>query len=205
MKYLFAAAMCLGCLTVVGVNMGGCCPNWCGTKDRDTTRARETTVMTTADPAGQPCPNSATASIATFIPDAAMSSNGEVELSQLAEERAMSPRVKSFAQKMITDHQAMSRQLKQVADQVDVSVPNRANATQQAAKNSLERLTGRSFDQSYTSQMVSDHEQSVLMFENAAQNHPTQVVREFAARNLPTLQEHLRQAREIQQSLNVRS
>ena len=50
--------------------------------------------------------------------------------------------------------------------------------------------------------MVQDHEKAVKFFEANAKGSASEQVRTFAKETLPTLREHLKQARELDKSLN---
>jgi putative membrane protein len=61
----------------------------------------------------------------------------------------------------------------------------------------LSGLSGAEFDREYMKQMVKDHEDAVSDFQKQSTRGKDSDIRAFAARTLPTLQEHLRMAREI--------
>jgi putative membrane protein len=64
--------------------------------------------------------------------------------------------------------------------------------------NKLSSLSGDAFDREYMNMMVKDHEKDVKEFEKASTKAKDADVRAFAAKTLPTLREHLQQARDIQ-------
>ena len=68
----------------------------------------------------------------------------------------------------------------------------------QEHNNKLMSLSGDAFDREYMNQMVKDHEKDVKEFERASTKAKDPDVRAFAAKTLPTLREHLQQARDIQ-------
>src|SRR5688572_13989205 len=59
----------------------------------------------------------------TFMKDAAMGGMAEVEFAKLAKDRAMNPRVKNFAEMMINDHSAANNDLKTIAREKNVTLP----------------------------------------------------------------------------------
>jgi putative membrane protein len=81
-----------------------------------------------------------------FMMKAAQGSKAEIELGQLAQQNASSPEVKQFGQRMVTDHTQASDQLKQVASQKGVTLPEKLNAKDAATKARLEKLSGQAFD-----------------------------------------------------------
>jgi putative membrane protein len=64
--------------------------------------------------------------------------------------------------------------------------------------NKMMGLSGDAFDREYMNMMVKDHEKAVKDFEKVSTKAKDPDVRAFAAKTLPTLREHLQQARDIQ-------
>ena len=59
----------------------------------------------------------------TFVMKAAQGGLAEVQLGQLAAQKASNPDVKAFGQKMVDDHTKANDQLKQVAAQDNIAIP----------------------------------------------------------------------------------
>jgi putative membrane protein len=132
-----------------------------------------------------------------FIKEAAEGGMAEVALGQLAVEKASSSDVKKFGQRMVDDHSKANDELKQLASQKNVDLPQDLSAKDKATKATLEKLSGEQFDQAYMKDMVKDHKKDVSDFrrENRAAQDPD--VKKFAAQTLPTLEDHLKQAESI--------
>lgn len=71
----------------------------------------------------------------------------------------------------------------------------------QVTKDRLSKLNGAAFDREYMSDMVKDHRADVAEFEKEANTARDPDVKAFAAKTLPTLQEHLRLAEATQNGL----
>ncbi|HVN17435.1 MAG TPA: DUF4142 domain-containing protein [Dongiaceae bacterium] len=134
---------------------------------------------------------------ATFLKKAAQGGLTEVELGQLAVQKASSEEVKKFGQRMVDDHSKANEQLKQVAEQEHVQVPTELNAKDKATKARLEKLSGDQFDKAYMSDMVKDHRKDVAEFAHESKMAKNPAVKSFAQQTLPTLKEHLKQAEQI--------
>jgi len=132
-----------------------------------------------------------------FIKKAAQGGLAEVQLGQLATEKADSPDVKQFGQKMVDDHGKANDQLKQVASNKGVAIPDKLNAKDAATKARLEKLSGKAFDRAYMRDMVVDHTKDVSEFRTESKTAKDPDVKNFASETLPTLQEHLKQAKSI--------
>ena len=60
----------------------------------------------------------------------------------------------------------------------------------------LAQLSGADFDKEYMSAMVKDHEEDVKDFETQANGGSDPDIKNFAAKTLPTLKNHLQMARD---------
>ena len=129
-----------------------------------------------------------------FMKDAAEGGIAEVELGRLAAEKASNADVKKFGQRMVDDHQKANDQLKQLAAQKHVELPQEPSAKDKAAKARLEKLSGEQFDRAYMQDMVKDHKKDVADFQRESKTATDPDVKSFASQTLPTLEDHLKQA-----------
>src|SRR6476620_3115244 len=129
-----------------------------------------------------------TVSDKSFVKKAAEGGLAEVELGQLATQKAASEDVKKFGQRMVDDHSKANDQLKQVAQQQHIDIPTELNAKDKA-KAKLEKLSGEQFDRAYMKDMVQDHRKDVSEFERASKTAKDPAVKSFAEQTLPTLRE----------------
>jgi putative membrane protein len=132
-----------------------------------------------------------------FIKEAAQGGMAEVVLGQLAVEKASSSDVKKFGQRMVDDHTKANDELKELASQKNIDLPQRLTAKDKATKAALEKLSGEQFDQAYMKDMVKDHKKDVSDFRRESRTAPDPDVKKFAAQTLPTLEDHLKQAESI--------
>jgi putative membrane protein len=136
---------------------------------------------------------------------AAQGGMAEVELGQLAVQKASSDQVKQFGQRMVDDHSKANDQLKQLAQQEHVKLPTQPSAKDKATKAKLENLSGKEFDEAYMSDMLKDHKKDVAEFERESKNAKDPAVKDFAEQTLPTLREHLKQAQQISPNANTQA
>jgi len=133
----------------------------------------------------------------TFVKKAASGGIAEVELGQLALQKASSPDVKQFAQRMVNDHTKANGQLKQVAADEHIRLPQSMSAKDKATKDTLANLSGDDFDRAYMKDMVQDHRHDVAEFERESKSAQDPAVKSFAMQTLPTLRDHLKEAQRI--------
>ncbi len=132
-----------------------------------------------------------------FMNDAAPGGMAEVALGRLALKQAASPEVKQFAEQVIADHSKAGEELKQLAQQKQVMLPQAVNPTHQEAMDKLSRLSGATFDRAYVKAMVENHMKDVTAFESVAKGAVDADVKAFAVKTLPTLRVHLEEIRGI--------
>jgi putative membrane protein len=132
-----------------------------------------------------------------FVTKAAEGGKAEVELGQLAADKATSPDVKKFGQRMVDDHTKANQELQQVASQKGINVPDKLSSKDEATKARLEKLSGKQFDQAYMHSMVADHTKDVSEFQQASTTAKDPDVKSFAKNTLPTLKDHLKMAKQI--------
>jgi putative membrane protein len=136
----------------------------------------------------------------TFMNDAALGGMAEVEISKLAKDRALNQRVKNFADMMINDHGAANTDLKTIAREKNVTLPDNLGKHQEHLED-LSKKNGAAFDKAYMKMMVNDHKDVVEAFEKTAESGTDPDVKTFASQKLPTLRMHLDSAKAIMASL----
>jgi len=142
--------------------------------------------------------NTLTSSDQEFVTNAVKGGAAEVKLSQLAVAKAQAPEVKQFGQRMVEDHSAANDKLTKLAGQKGMQPAQELDSAAQSEYNKLDKLSGAQFDQAYMDVMVSDHEKAIKEFQHAAQNAKDPDIRSFAQSTLPTLQDHLSNAKSAQ-------
>ena len=126
----------------------------------------------------------------------------EVKLGRLAQQKGQSEKVKAFGERMAMDHGKAGGDLKQAAEKSGIRLPAGMNRKDQEVCQRLAKLEGPAFDQAYAEAMVKDHEEDVAAFEREAAGGQDPSIKDFARRTLPTLQEHLRLAREMARAVS---
>ena len=129
-----------------------------------------------------------------FAMNAASGGMAEVQAAQLAEQRATSPQIKQFAQRMITDHSAANTELQQIAKQANITLPAQPSGKDAAEEQKLRGLNGAAFDQAYAQGQLQDHRETVELFQKEASSGQDPALKAFAQKTLPILQQHLQMA-----------
>ncbi len=133
-----------------------------------------------------------------FVMDAARGGMAEVELGKLAVAKASSPDVRNFGQRMVDDHSRANDELRRMASTKGIVLPSGLDRKTRGEIKRLDQLSGERFDRAYTEMMVKDHVKDVGDFDREAKRASDPAVRQFASTTLPTLQEHLSMAKDLQ-------
>ena len=129
-----------------------------------------------------------------FMNEAASGGMMEVELGQLAANKAVSADVKKFAKMMVDDHTKANNELKSLAAQKGITLPTMLMEKHQKMVNDLTAKMGKEFDKEYMNMMVDDHKEDIDAFEKTAEKGNDADLKAFAAKTIPTLKQHLEMA-----------
>jgi len=139
-----------------------------------------------------------------FMQEAAIGDQAEIQLGQMAQEKASNAAVKSFGQRMVKDHSDASDKLKNIAQSQHISLPVQLDPEHKEAAERLSRLSGPQFDQAYMLLMVQEHTKDVNKFKQESANAQDETVKQFATSTLPILESHLNEAEQIQRQVNAK-
>ncbi len=138
-----------------------------------------------------------------FVRKAMEGSMAEVQLGQLTLQKSNNDQVKQFAQRMIDDHTKLNDQMKPLAQQLGVSVPNQVSKKDRNAMAKLQALSGSTYDQAYIRDMVKDHKQDLSEFQGEASSGQDQTVKDAAAQGSQVISQHLQMIQQIAKDQNV--
>jgi putative membrane protein len=140
-----------------------------------------------------------------FAKEAAMGGMMEVDLGKVAVQKASNAKVKEFGQRMADDHSKAADQLKSIAAKENITLPTELDAKHKAMVDKMSSLSGAEFDRAYMADMVKDHQHDVADFQKESTSGSDDTLKAWAGKTLPTLQEHLRIAKETDSSLGATS
>lgn len=132
-----------------------------------------------------------------FVTEAASGGMAEVELGKLAAQKATKDDVKKFGQRMADDHGKANDELKSLAQSKQIALPESIDAKHKATIDKLSKLSGEAFDRAYVQEMLKDHQKDVSEFRSESKSGKDPEVKAWAAKTLPTLEEHLKLVQEL--------
>ena len=124
----------------------------------------------------------------------------EVKLADIAEQKSKNPQIIGFAKMMVQDHTKGIEELKRLRKKELINPDDVLSPEHKKIIDSISQFSGASFDKAYMHQMVIDHEKTIDLFKEEAQDRVASV-QTFARKTLPTIEMHLRSAREIDAAL----
>lgn len=183
----------LSCMVLAGALVFTSCGNGgneTATSDSITNKEGQATV-TQPDTSMRPLTPTVDQKSVDFAVTAANAGMKEIELSQWEQNYGTRQDAKDFAAMMITDHTQAADNLKKIAADKHIILPN---LVPDSDRNTIDKLKtkkqGKEIDKAYVDEMVSDHRKAVKLFEDAAKDITDPDLRNFAAQTLPVLQKH---------------
>ncbi len=117
----------------------------------------------------------------------------EVAAGNIALQKATSPEVKSFAQKMVDDHTKGLQEVQQVAQAKNVTLPTEPDAKHKKMADRLNALSGAEFDKSYVANAgVNDHKAAHKLVTDAQEKAKDPDIKALAAKLQPTIDQHMK-------------
>ncbi len=161
------------------------------------------------DSAVSPWPNAqrdtalTTGTDTAYIRQAIRGNFTEIGLGRLAESRAADSGVKAFAERMITEHNAMNQQWAELAQDNGMRFGVEYSPAARQSAERLDHLSGSEFDQAYTAEMIRLHEQDLAAFQGMARSARAPEVRQLAGSGVSTIQAHLALARQVGSRIGI--
>jgi putative membrane protein len=140
-----------------------------------------------------------------FVSAAATSDMYEVTAGKIALQRAQSPDVKAFAQKMVDAHTMTTQKLKSIlaSNNVNVTPPAHVDNRRQGMLDDLRGAKAADFDHRYITQQVAAHKEADILFRGYAKNGDNAAVKDFAATTDKDIKMHLSMAQQLDASIRT--
>ena len=127
-----------------------------------------------------------------FILAAAQGGMTEVKLGALAAQNGKRDDVKEFGRMMVTDHTAINDDLKALAAQKGVTLPDSLDAKHQGMVDKMTALTGSAFDDAYIAAMIKGHTKDARAFKAESAATQDADVKSFLEKSIPVVDAHLK-------------
>lgn len=166
---------------------------------------RDRTETSQAERAGEPMaqtmPGGSTALTGAdrdFLTQQFLSNQAEMELADMAQQRASNEQVKEYAKQLREDHERANEELRRIADQSQVTLSTEMDTAHRQTTDRLRGLSGQQFDKEFLKQSVEAHQQAIERYQQMAQQATSPELKTYISSQLPMLQQHLQRAQELQ-------
>ena len=137
----------------------------------------------------------------SFLVRAANGGMEEMQLGEIARQKAVNQNVKDFGTMMVKDHSAENDVVKAMAARRNVTLPTAVGDKEKKEINDLNKKSGAGFDIAYMKNMIRNHTKKITLFENASDKVKDTEVKTFIDNALPQLRNYLDSAKAIQKGL----
>lgn len=151
------------------------------------------TFAVAADKAGSPVAKDDR----NFIMEAAQGGMMEVQMGKLAQQNGQSDAVKQFGKRLEDDHAKANQELTGIAQKLGVTPPAQLDKKHLGKVDKMRKVKAPDFDRQFAKMMVDDHEHDVKAFRKQADKGKNAELKQFAGQAVPTLEEHLKMARDL--------
>ena len=124
----------------------------------------------------------------------------ELESAKFAETRAKRQDVKSYAQKLVHDHEAYNAALEKLGKEQGVTLPTEPDATDKVKMAELEKLNGDAFDKIYIQDALRINTEDKKDAEKEKSETKNEAIKSFIAKFADMDAEHEKLAKELEAS-----
>lgn len=136
-----------------------------------------------------------------FVDNVTQANMYEIKAAQIAQQKATSPDVKAFAKMMVTDHTAMTNELKPLITKAGKTPAAALDQRRQGLLDNLNAASAKDFDKTYIDQQVAGHDETLTLVKGYAENGGDAGLKAAAGKAAPKVQAHLDKAKAIQAKL----
>jgi putative membrane protein len=138
---------------------------------------------------------------AEFAVAAADAGMFEVAVGKIAEKKGSFESVKKLGMQMVTDHSKANVELKALATEKHIVLPDNMSEKCQKKLDDLKGKQGMDFDKAYTNMMVKDHKDAIDDFKHESEKGNDAQISAWAKNKIPALEHHLTMAEDTQNEL----
>jgi putative membrane protein len=170
-----------------------------------TTGTRPGTTADDASRSNSAAPTAGTEGDVGLVTKVHQANQKEIEMAQMALDKAESPKVKAYARKLLTDHQAADKKLMAYAEkknldrsQVEATATGTtASPTDEAGHKRLMNATGTDFDREFVNMMIDEHDKAIDLVKSGKDAATDKQLRTMLGGVLPKLEQHRKMAHDL--------
>jgi putative membrane protein len=134
--------------------------------------------------------------ISEFLTEAADARLMDIEEGKLAQERGTTEAVRKYGERMVQEQTKLMHELRMLAAAKNITLPGSLSNKKADGLEDLKEKQGDDFDKKFIKMMTIDHKRDVREFEDATDFNDRDI-QKFAARNLPLIESHLDEIKQI--------
>ncbi|NEM96213.1 DUF4142 domain-containing protein [Pontibacter burrus] len=138
---------------------------------------------------------------ALFVADAASANMLQLQLSQEAIARGVSPEVKAIAQEMEDVHEQMLTELQELGANANFVLPQTLGNAHKDVLEEVSSKEGIAFDLAYIREIRYLHDKLLDSYEDMAEHGVSMEVKQYASKQLPLIRQHLEHAEALEKKI----
>lgn len=128
---------------------------------------------------------------ALFVTQVAEGCLAEIKIGLLAKQKGTDKRVKNMGAIMVKDLTKGKGRLEMLAKSKNIILPTALDSVDEKSIAELAKKTGKDFDHAYLDKTRDDYKKAMVLFQATAKNAFDPQIKQFASRNILTIQRHL--------------
>lgn len=133
-----------------------------------------------------------------FVTNAAISDMYEIQAGQIAQKKGQAAGVKDFGKMMVTDHTAMTNEMKPLVTAAGKTPPTGLDERRKGMIDNLNAASAADFDKTYLAQQEAAHNEALTLMQGYADNGDDAGLKAAAAKAVPKVQAHLDKVKVLQ-------
>jgi len=133
-----------------------------------------------------------------FVTNAGISDQYEIQAGQIAQKKGQSAGVKDFGKMMVTDHTALTNEMKPLIAAAGKTPPTGLDERRKGLIDNLNAASPADFDKVYLSQQEAAHNEALTLMQGYADKGDDAGLKAAAAKAAPKVQAHLDKVKALQ-------
>jgi len=133
-----------------------------------------------------------------FVTNAAISDMYEIQAGQIAQKKGQSQGVKDFGKMMVTDHTALSNEMKPLITAAGKTPPTGLDERRKGMIDNLNAAAPADFDKTYLAQQEAAHNEALTLMQGYADKGDDAGLKGAAGKAVPKIQAHLDHVKQLQ-------
>lgn len=126
-----------------------------------------------------------------FVTQVAEGCLAEIKIGLLAKQKGSDKRVRNMGAMMVKDLTKGKGRLEMLAKSKKIILPTAIDSIDEKSIAELAKKTGKDFDHAYLDKIRDDYKKAMALFQSTAKTAYDPQIKQFAARNILTIQRHL--------------